>query len=173
MSDHTIHARTPVIQLIISQHNENCVLALLALNQYCVTTEEIKGLHCVVRQSNNGVIIVDGICNPVATLSALGTIEFNLPDTYIKEFGFFFFFRIAVAVSSACTFVSFAASKAGGWWRSFNSRSCVLHRKHRCTNVSICCFVDLWYWRILLQVNLLLVLGVSWFSRHLECGESR
>jgi hypothetical protein len=32
MSDHTVHARTPIIQIIVSKDNEDCILALLALD---------------------------------------------------------------------------------------------------------------------------------------------
>ena len=41
MPDHTVHARTSIIQIIICQDNENSILALLALHEYCVTTEKL------------------------------------------------------------------------------------------------------------------------------------
>ena len=41
VSDNTVHTRTPIIKIIISQDDENCVLSLLALHKNCVATEEL------------------------------------------------------------------------------------------------------------------------------------
>lgn len=65
VAHNTVDAGTAVIEIIIGQDNQHSVLALLALDQNCVTTEELEGLHGVVGESNNGVVIVDGIGHTV------------------------------------------------------------------------------------------------------------
>ena len=70
MSDHTVHTCATIIKLIICEDDENSILALLALHKHSIATEELEGLHGVVGEGNNGVVIVDGIGNPVATWSA-------------------------------------------------------------------------------------------------------
>lgn len=61
----TVDAGTAVIEIIISQDNQHSILALLALDQNCVTAEELKSFHGVVGEGNNGVVIVDGIGHTV------------------------------------------------------------------------------------------------------------
>jgi hypothetical protein len=41
MSDHTVHTCAPIIQFIISKDNENSILALLALHEYGIATEQL------------------------------------------------------------------------------------------------------------------------------------
>ena len=41
VSDHTVHTSASIIQLIIGKDNKNGVLALLALHQNSVATEEL------------------------------------------------------------------------------------------------------------------------------------
>lgn len=66
----TVDAGTSVIQIIISEDDENGILPLLALDQNCVTPEELKSLHRVVRQGNDRVVIVGGVGHTVDGLSA-------------------------------------------------------------------------------------------------------
>lgn len=61
VSDHTVDTDTAIIQVIIGKDDQNGILSLLSLDQDCVTTEELQGLHGVVGQSNNRVVIVDGV----------------------------------------------------------------------------------------------------------------
>jgi hypothetical protein len=68
VSNHTVHTCATVIQFIVSKDNENSILALLALHKHGIATEELQCLHRIVRERNNGVVIIDGIGNPVATL---------------------------------------------------------------------------------------------------------
>ena len=39
MSNNTVHPGTPIIQVVICKHNQDCVLALLSLDQNCIATE--------------------------------------------------------------------------------------------------------------------------------------
>lgn len=104
----TVDAGTAIIEIIIGQNNQNGVLALLALDQDCVTAEELQSFHGVVGEGNNGVVIVDGIGHTVmdellAAFSLLkGRVAHPEGFPYIKELGFFFFLRMAVEVSSSC-----------------------------------------------------------------------
>lgn len=61
VSDHTVDTSTAIIKVIVGKDNQNSILSLLSLDQDCVTTEELQGLHGVVGQSNNRVVIVNGI----------------------------------------------------------------------------------------------------------------
>lgn len=61
VSHNTVDASASIIEIIIGQNNQNGVLALLALDEDGVTPEQLEGVHCVVGESNNGVVIVDGI----------------------------------------------------------------------------------------------------------------
>lgn len=70
MSNHTVHARATIIQVVIGQDDQNCVLAFLSLHQDGVTTEQLQSLHGVVGERDHGVVIVHSIRYPVATLSA-------------------------------------------------------------------------------------------------------
>ena len=65
MPHDTVDASTSVIQIVISQHNQNGVFPLLALDQDSITAEELEGVHGVVGESDDGVIIVDGIGDAV------------------------------------------------------------------------------------------------------------
>lgn len=103
----TIQAAAAIIQVVIGEHNQNSVLSLLASDEDGITTEQLECLHGVVGQCDNGVIIVDGIGDPELyrsalelLLNAMGKIE-AIVSTYINWLGFFFFLRMAVAVSSS------------------------------------------------------------------------
>lgn len=41
MSDNAIHACASIIQIIISKNDEDCILALLSLDQDCIATEKL------------------------------------------------------------------------------------------------------------------------------------
>lgn len=61
VTHNTVDTGASVIEIVIGEDNQHSILALLTLNQNCVTTEELKSLHGVVRESNHRVIIVNGI----------------------------------------------------------------------------------------------------------------
>lgn len=65
MSYNTVDAAAPVIKIVVGKDNQDSVPPHLTLNKDSVTTEETKGLHGVVRQRNDRVVIVDGIGNTV------------------------------------------------------------------------------------------------------------
>lgn len=69
VSHNTVDAGTSIIQFVISQDNQNSVLPLLALHQYCITSEELEGLHSVVGKSDDRVVIVNGIRHAIDELS--------------------------------------------------------------------------------------------------------
>ena len=48
VSDNAVDAGATVIEVVIGQDDQHSVLALLALDQDCVTTEELESLHGVV-----------------------------------------------------------------------------------------------------------------------------
>lgn len=61
VTNDTVNTGTAVIEIIVRQHNQNGVFSLLALHQDCVTSEKLKGIHGVVGEGNDGVVVVDGI----------------------------------------------------------------------------------------------------------------
>ncbi len=63
MPDNSVDAGTSVIKLVVSQHNQNRLLALLASDKNCVASEETEDVHSVVGEGDRGVIIVNGISN--------------------------------------------------------------------------------------------------------------
>lgn len=106
MPDNPVDAGTSIIKLVVSQHNQNRLLALLASDKNCVASEESEDVHSVVGERDRGVIIVNGISNTKhraisnAQITPYGRISGS--RAHIKLLGFFFFFRIAVDVSSSC-----------------------------------------------------------------------
>lgn len=65
VADNTVDAGTAIVEIIIGQDNQHSVFALLALDQDCVTTEELESFHGVVGKSDNRVVIIDGIGHTV------------------------------------------------------------------------------------------------------------
>ena len=61
VANDTVYPCGAIVEVVICQYDQDCVLALLALNQDSVTTEELERLHGVVREGDNRVVIVDGI----------------------------------------------------------------------------------------------------------------
>jgi hypothetical protein len=67
MSHNAIHAGASIIKIIIGQDNQDGVLSLLALDEHCVASKQLEGVHCVIGEGNDGVVIVGGISNTIAT----------------------------------------------------------------------------------------------------------
>ena len=65
MSDNTVDANAAVIELVIGQHDQDGILPHLTLHQNRITPEKLQGIHSVVGESDNGVIIVSGIGDTV------------------------------------------------------------------------------------------------------------
>jgi hypothetical protein len=64
VTNDSVDASAAIIELIVSEDDEDSVLSLLASNQDGVTTEELELVHGGLREGNDAVIIVDGIGNP-------------------------------------------------------------------------------------------------------------
>mmetsp|Transcript_34194 Transcript_34194/g.79892 ORF Transcript_34194/g.79892 Transcript_34194/m.79892 type:complete len:235 (+) Transcript_34194:493-1197(+) len=66
-----VHANLLIIKVVISKHNANCVLALLALQQHVVASEEIQLLHLRLREGDHGVVIVERLLHDQAVWRTL------------------------------------------------------------------------------------------------------
>lgn len=64
VANHTVDASTAVIEVLVSENDEDSVLSLLAADENCVTAEELELLHRVFGEGNDTVVIIDGIGNP-------------------------------------------------------------------------------------------------------------
>ncbi len=81
VSHDTVDTGASIIQVVVGEDDEDGILALLSLDQNGVATEELEGLHGVVRERNDGVIIVNGIGNPgvyVRNIRAVAVGRFEL-----------------------------------------------------------------------------------------------
>lgn len=63
MPHNTVDASASIIEIIIGQHDQDGVLAHLALHQDRITSEKLESVHSIIGKGDNGVIIVDGIGN--------------------------------------------------------------------------------------------------------------
>ena len=61
VSNDAVDASRAIIEIIVGEYDENGVLSLLALDQHGVATEQLERLHSVVREGDDGVVVVDGI----------------------------------------------------------------------------------------------------------------
>ena len=102
VANDSVHSGAAIVEVVISQDNQNSVLSLLALDEHCIASEELEGLHGVVGEGNDRIVIIRGICDTAVIVSSARRGEMD--DTYINELGFFFFLRIAVEVSSSSLF---------------------------------------------------------------------
>jgi hypothetical protein len=106
VANDAVYAGRAIVELIVVEHNEDRILALLALDQHSVTTEQLQRLHRVVRKSDDGVVIVGGVGDTrddrsANVLELQSAVTQAVEVTHINELGFFFFFKMAVAVSSS------------------------------------------------------------------------
>lgn len=108
VANNSVDSGTSVIELIIGEDNEDGVLSLLSSYQDSVATEKLKLFHGSLREGNDTVVIVDGIGNPVVRLVWSSRRRGAGRVAYMSWLGFFFFFKMAVAVSSSCMGVSCA-----------------------------------------------------------------
>ena len=53
VSNDAVYASTTIIQIIICKDNENSIPPTLALYQNGVATEELEGIHGVIRESDD------------------------------------------------------------------------------------------------------------------------
>jgi len=66
VANDSVYPRRAIVEIVVCEHDQDCVLALLALDQHSVATEELERLHGVVREGDDGVVIVDGIGDAIA-----------------------------------------------------------------------------------------------------------
>lgn len=53
VSDDSVDACAAIVKIVIGQDDQDGVLALLSLDQDCVTSEELQGFHGVVGEGND------------------------------------------------------------------------------------------------------------------------
>lgn len=68
---HAVHPGAPIIQIVVSQDYEDCIFSLLSFHQHSISAKELKVIHRGVRQSNDGVVIIDSISNTVGSKLAI------------------------------------------------------------------------------------------------------
>lgn len=67
MSHNTVHTGAAIIEIIIGQNDQYCILSLLALDEHCVASEQLEGIHGIIGEGNDRVVIVGSIGNAIAT----------------------------------------------------------------------------------------------------------
>jgi hypothetical protein len=65
VSDNTVNTNTAVVKVVVCKDDKNGILSLLALDEDCVTTEQLESLHGIVRKGDDRVVIVNGIGHAV------------------------------------------------------------------------------------------------------------
>jgi hypothetical protein len=53
VANDSVYPRGAIIEIVIGENDQDCVLALLALDEDSITTEELERLHGVVREGND------------------------------------------------------------------------------------------------------------------------
>ncbi|TFB02298.1 hypothetical protein CCMA1212_006004 [Trichoderma ghanense] len=64
VTDNTVDSGATLIELLVGEDDEHCLLSLLAADKDGVATEELEGVHGGLGQGNDAVVIVDGVGNP-------------------------------------------------------------------------------------------------------------
>ncbi len=100
--NNAVDASAPIIEIVVRQNDEHGILSFLAFDQDCIATKQLQSLHGVVGECDDRVVIVGGVGNAAENISQSDDerrLDRCRQDAYINELGFFFFLRIAVAVS--------------------------------------------------------------------------
>lgn len=79
MPHNPVDTDTAVIEIVVRQHNQNCILAHLTLDQNRIAPEKLQSIHRVVGESNNGVVIVDSIGHTVGA----GNLSASIPHSKV------------------------------------------------------------------------------------------
>jgi hypothetical protein len=98
VADHAVDASASVVEVVVGQDDEDRVLSLLSLDQDGVSSEELQGFHGLVGESDDRVVVIFGIGDAVRVSGGAPPGS----TTYISALGFFFFLKMAVAVSFSC-----------------------------------------------------------------------
>lgn len=61
VADNTVDASLTILEIVVGENNQDGILALLSLDQNGVATEELKSLHGVVGEGDDGVVIVGSV----------------------------------------------------------------------------------------------------------------
>lgn len=102
VTNNSVHTSTSIIKIVIGKDNQDCVLPLLALDENSVATKELESLHRGIGERDDGVVIIGGVSDTgIDGLVVCLDMSVMVECAHIREFGFFFFLRIAVDVSSA------------------------------------------------------------------------
>lgn len=64
VANHSVDASASVVKIIISEDDEDGVAPLLSTDKNGIATEELEGLHGLLGQGNDRVVIVCGVGNP-------------------------------------------------------------------------------------------------------------
>lgn len=67
MSHNTVDTGAPIIEVVIGQNDQHGIPSHLTLDEDCVATEELEGLHGIIREGDDGIVIVDGVSDTVAS----------------------------------------------------------------------------------------------------------
>jgi hypothetical protein len=61
VANNTIETSSSIIKVIIRKNDKNSVLALLALDKNGISPEQLEGLHCLIREGDDGIVIIGSI----------------------------------------------------------------------------------------------------------------
>lgn len=61
VANDSVYPRRAIVEIVISENDEDGIFSLLALDKNGVATEELERLHGVVREGDDRVVIVDCI----------------------------------------------------------------------------------------------------------------
>ena len=64
VADNSVDSGLAILEIVVGEDDQGGVLSLLAANKDSIAPEELKGFHVVVRQGNDGVVIVDSVGDP-------------------------------------------------------------------------------------------------------------
>lgn len=106
VANNTVDASATIIEILVGEDDKHSILPLLSADKNGITTEELKAFHRRLGEGNDGVVVVGGIGNPVKNKMSAWRYRRYLEGsvgekdfTHMSWLGFFFFLRMAVAVS--------------------------------------------------------------------------
>lgn len=70
MPNNPVNTGASIIEVVVSEHNQDSLSALLAPDQDRVASEKPKDIHGVVGKRNRRVVIVNGVSDTVARMLA-------------------------------------------------------------------------------------------------------
>ena len=73
VADNAVDAGLTILEIVVGKNDQDGILALLSLDQNGIATEELESLHGVVREGDDGVVIVGGVSNTKKNVSIIAT----------------------------------------------------------------------------------------------------